>query len=298
MCEFHLTIKKTNYKQMKTKISLCIIVVLLGINFVQAQEQNIDVSTPKTIDYLPKAGNFGIGADAAPVFSFIGNMFNNSTVNTLTLTMPVIYAKYYLSDMTALRAVLGIANDVKKEQFYIIDDAAAITNPFDNIQTIDRKTTINNDYAFSLAYQMFIGNKRLRGFYGGQFITEISSTKLNYSYGNPMTVLNPIPSSAYSFTATRTLEQMLVRDFKVGVGGVAGFEYYIMPRLCFGGEVSLNLLYTKGLQTYKKAETISSGMLVNVDQAIMPGDSDFSIQTVSFSPTSIQNLGLYLMFHF
>lgn len=237
--------------------------------------------------------------NASPVFNYLGNIFNNTVNNTLDLTNPVIYGKYYLTDMSALRLVVGLNNSTTKENKYARDDVAWYADPLSNAEVVDSKRTNANDYLATIAMQHFVGKSRLRGFYGYQILGGKGSSKSIYNYGNPMSSLNPTPSSAYPYLAgSRSLETINFSSFYVGLGGIAGFEYFIMPRLCVGGEASINLLYRGDKQIYTKSEKMEGDKLTKVDKAISPGGNKMSIETISFSPGHIQNLGFYVMFHF
>lgn len=267
---------------------------------VSAQTDSTKVEAPKAHNsYLPQKGNFAIGADATPVFDYVGNLFNGTIGNALDLSSPLIYAKYYLTDMTALRTVLGVNTTTDNQLFYVQDDAVKMANPLSNAQVTDLKIDNSNNYYLSVGLQKFIGEKRLRGFYGAQLFTEYGKDKATYSYGNPMTSLNPTPSSNFGYIAgERKLSEVTANDFMVGAGGIAGFEYYVAPRLCIGGEVSLNVVYTQKLQTYSKSEKIQSNKVVLVDKALTPGGHELNFQTSSFTPNTFQHVGLYVMLHF
>lgn len=280
-----------------------IAIMLLAIATMQAvsaQTDSTKVEAPKAHNsYLPQKGNFAIGADATPVFDYVGNLFNGTIGNALDLSSPLIYAKYYLTDMTALRTVLGVNTTTDNQLFYVQDDAVKMANPLSNAQVTDLKIDNSNNYYLSVGLQKFIGEKRLRGFYGAQLFTEYGKDKATYSYGNPMTSLNPTPSSNFGYIAgERKLSEVTANDFMVGAGGIAGFEYYVAPRLCIGGEVSLNVVYTQKLQTYSKSEKIQSNKVVLVDKALTPGGHELNFQTSSFTPNTFQHVGLYVMLHF
>jgi len=297
---------------MKTINKITLLFLLFCFSAVQAQTTEVkkdsvvktknSVVKAKLNNYLPHAGQFGIGADATPLLNFIGNMFNNSVANTFNISDNLIYGKYYLTDKSALRGIIGVASTNPKNEFYIRDDAAWYANPLSNAQVVDTKTIETNNYMLSLAYQRYIGESRLRGFYGVQVLGGFSSVKNLYTYGNPMSALNPTPSSNYVYTATkdRPLEELTTNQFQAGGGLIAGFEYFILPQLCIGGEVSLNLIYSKGNQLYTKSEQMVNDQLVNNDKVISPGDTEFSIKSFRFSPTSAPagHMGLYIMFHF
>ncbi len=273
---------------------------LVSTQVVAAQSDSTKTEAPKVHNsYLPEKGNFAIGADATPLFDYVGNMMNGTIGNTLNLSTPLIYAKYYLTDNTALRTVLGVNTTAKSDLFYVQDDAAKFANPLSNAQVTDQKADNSNGYYLSLGLQKFIGEKRLRGFYGAQLFTEYGKDKATYSYGNPMTSLNPTPSSHFGYIAgERKLSEVTSHDFMVGAGGIAGFEYYVAPRLCIGGEVSLNVVYTQKLQTYQKSEKIQSDKVVPIDKALTAGGHELNFQTSSFTPGTFQHVGLYVMLHF
>ena len=268
---------------------------------MQAQTKDNETGSKKNTDFLPKAGEFGIGVDATPVFNYLGNIFNNTVGNTLDLSSTVLYGKYYLSDETAVRTALGISSTNNKTLDYIRDDAAWLTDPLSNKQVTDTRNINNQQYFVSLAYQKFIGKSRIRGFYGAQVLCGYNSIKTNYTYGNPMSEVNPMPSSKYAYDASgsRVLQNITVNSFKVGCGGIVGFEYYVLPKVCIGGEISLNLIYTDGKQLSTKSEKVVGDKVVTSDKAISPGNSDISITTSRFKPNGYQDqLGFYVMFHF
>lgn len=280
-------------KTLKFLLSICFITISIGLN---AQS---DSTKTKNSCYLPTKGDFAIGADATPIFNYVGNIFNNTANNKFDLSSPLIYAKYYLTDMTALRAIMGVNTINKSQSFYAIDDAAQLANPLSNAQVTDIQKDITTGHYLSLGYQQFVGKKRLRGFYGGQIFTLYNIKKSDYSYGNPMSALNPTPTSHFSYSAgERKLNEVTERSLALGIGGIAGFEYYIFPKVCIGGEVSLNLVYKQTRQLYSQSEKMVNDKLVSVDKAVSPGGHEIDFQSMSFTPNTFQQAGLYVMFHF
>jgi hypothetical protein len=272
--------------------------LLLAIFVLQVVNAQSDSIKTKGSSYLPEKGNFAIGTDATPLLNFVGNMFNGKLDNQFNMSSPLIYAKYYLTNMTALRIVLGVNTTADNQVFYVQDDAAKLANPLSNAQVTDMRNNTTHGYYLSLGLQKFIGQKRLRGFYGGQLFAQYDQDKSEYAYGNPMTTLNPTPTSYFPYVIERTLSEVTAHDFMVGAGAIAGFEYFIAPRLCIGGEVSLNVVYTQKLQTYKKSEKMVNNLLVPVDKAVSPGGHELNFQSSSFTPNTFQHVGIYVMFHF
>jgi len=279
-----------------------ILLAFVSMQVATAQTDSTKTEVPKAHNsHLPQKGNFAIGANVTPVFNFVGNIFNGTIDNEFEIASPLIYAKYYLTDNTALRSVLYVNSGSDKQLSYAQDDAALMSNPLSNAQVTDMKTDKVNEYYLSVGLQKFIGENRLRGFYGAQLFGQYSKEKSEYAYGNPMTGLNPLPTSsipAAFIGVERKLSEVNTNDFMVGAGGIAGFEYYIAPRLCIGGEVSLNFVYTQNLQTYRKSEKVASNKVVAVDKALTAGGHEFNFQTLSFTPDTFHNIGLYVMLHF
>lgn len=284
------------------KINIIISFIFLGILCMNAQEE-IEV---KKKDYLPKAGNFAIGTDVTPVLRYFGNFFNLAGTNDFDISGTAIYGKYFLTDESALRAVFSIGSGVNTDKGFARDDNAYYNDPLSNAKIVDSKKTSTNDFYLSLAWQNFIGKNRLRGFYGVQALFDHNYTKEKYVYGNPMSDFNQTPSSVYSYTnGERTLEKITAKEFKFGIGAIAGFEYYIIPRLCIGGEVSLNLVYNRQGQLWSKGEKVFSGEVVTVDNAgTRPsGGGGFNVETFRFDRESSNgpsenHCAIYLMFHF
>lgn len=276
-------------------------VFALGIVAAQAQTKEIESEPAKKADFLPTAGQFAIGVDATPIFNYVGNIFNNTFNNSLDVSSPAIYGKYYLSDESALRAVLKISSTNHNDLSYVRDDAAWFQNPLLNKEVTDRNHSSNQQYFVSVAYQKFIGKSRLRGFYGAQVLCGYDYSKSTYTYGNPMSEANPTPSSIFSYSSnnSRLLQSINTNSFRVGLGGIAGFEYYVLPRICIGGEISLNLIYSKGSQLSTKSEQVVGNKVITVDKAVSPGLNDLSIKTSRFTPNGYEEqLGFYVMFHF
>jgi hypothetical protein len=283
----------------KTRIAF----TLLMLSMLSTQAQTASE------EYLPKAGNFALGVDATPIFNYIGNLFNGTNTapgnsNTLDLSSSAIYGKYYLSDRLAVRGTLAITGIHHKDEAYVRDDAAFYADPLSNKEVVDTRTSLNNDYFTSIALQKFIGEVRLRGFVGAQILYGYQSITDKNSYANPMTDLNPTPTiapalSSYTAANERPLENRTTNASRIGAGLIAGFEYFIFPRLCIGGEVSLNAIYSHNGQLYTKSETVVNDKVVAADKTTSPGGNEFAVKTFRFTPNGYtEQLGFYVMFHF
>ena len=162
--------------------------------FEQEQEEQ---KTTQGSEYFPKAGDFGIGFDATPFLNYLGNAFNGTEDNSLNLNDNTLYFRYFLSDNSAARVALRINSTKEVDNRYVRDDAAFMEDPLSQNQVEDRAIYSRNNYELKLGYQMFRGKNRLRGFFGGDLFFGYAKYSDEFEYGNQMTVLNPIPTSAF-----------------------------------------------------------------------------------------------------
>ena len=96
-----------------------------------------------------------------------------------------------------------------------------------------------------------------------------------------MSEINPTPSSGYAYGLwrDRPLESVTKNELRVGAGAIAGFEYSVLPRLCIGGEVSLNIVYTHGGQLWDKSEKVIGNEVITSENAVSPGLNEVSFKT-------------------
>lgn len=259
--------------------------------FEQEQEEQ---KTTQGSEYFPKAGDFGIGFDATPFLYYLGNAFNGTEDNSLNLNDNTLYFRYFLSDNSAARVALRINSTKEVDNSYVRDDAAFMEDPLSQNKVEDRAIYSRNNYELKLGYQVFRGENRLRGFFGADLFLRYSKENNEYEYGNQMTVLNPIPTSAFGSGAKRQLTRNYGSEFSVGVGAFTGAEYYFMSKACLG--VELGLLYRQSFegQSNESYETMVESIYVTGDREISPGDRDRHLQTSM--PSAYGNL--YLMIHF
>jgi hypothetical protein len=259
--------------------------------FEQEQEEQ---KTTQGSEYFPKAGDFGIGFDATPFLNYLGNAFNGTEDNSLILNDNTLYFRYFLSDNSAARVALKINSTKEVDNSYVSDDAAFMEDPLSQNKVEDRAIYSRNNYELKLGYQMFRGKNRLRGFFGGDLFFGYAKYSDEFEYGNQMTVLNPIPTSAFGSGSERQLTHNYWSEFSVGVGAFTGAEYYFMSKACLG--VELGLLYRQSFegQSNESYETMVESIYVTGDREFSPGDRYRHLKTSM--PSAYGNL--YLMIHF
>lgn len=281
---------------MKFKI---IISLLLLSSLANSQEINDTIlRSKKGIPILPAKNDWAIGADVLPFLQLIGNIFYNVPDNETNVIYQTIYSRFMISDNTAIRANFSISNSQTYERVYIQDDAAVFMDPLSRDQTEDSKKTSLSSYGIDLGIMKFRGYGRLKGFYGLHAGYSLYREGYFYSYGNPITSINNTPSSGFGYTAegARMLEKDLGIVNAISGGLIAGIEYYFLPKICIGGEITLSALYAWQSQGNSKYEWWNGYMTEVYDIAeVPPGTNKISFYTQR--PANFTT-SLYLMFYF
>jgi hypothetical protein len=281
----------------KLYISLAIIMVSVAVT---AQETGDTVlRSKKGIPILPQKGDWAIGASALPVLDYLGNIFNNTQNNTLNLGSQTIYGRYFIANNAAVRFAFSFNNTNNLFQYYVRDDAAFFNDPLSREQTIDTYNAISMNYDLDLGYQKFRGYGRLKGFYGVNVGFSISRTQSKYTYGNPITQLNPTPTTGNggaNIDGSRTLETDNGVTKAVRAGLIGGVEYYFAPKICIGGELTLAFQHSWKSQGDAKFEKLS-GTLVDEYNILNSPKGRVSTTVYTFAPVNFGG-SLYLMFHF
>jgi hypothetical protein len=269
---------------MKNTIKIFLLLLVISVLPMQAQTAGDD--------FQPHAGTVAVGASAN-----ISNLFINMATDP---QVPSLCARYYLRDKTAIRATFGINSSNKLDKYNVRDDAAFVNDPLGNKEVIDTKRSITSSYNTSLALQQYFGESKLRGFVGVQGLYGAGSGSVTNSFANPMNAINPTPSIYTNYSSgARVLENRTQTIYSVGGGVIAGFEYFMMPRLSIGGEISLNAIYTKAGQTSTKSESVVNGEVVTTDKVTGAGGSEMEIKTLGYGHRDFNNqIGVYIMYHF
>lgn len=197
---------------------------------------------------LPEKGDFAIGIDATPILVNLFNVvFPGGGVDpTFGNDEYTIYGQYFLENNRSVRASLGIGviNNTYKGT---VQDDFAFNQPGYNGQTaIDVLKENETEVNLNVGYVFHRGYRRLQGFYGPQVGVSYETGKGTYTYANPITAGNTDPSAAFAPPLppaapadSRVTEVKQGNTFGFNVGGFAGVEYFIAPKLSIGGEVGV-----------------------------------------------------------
>ncbi len=270
----------------------------------------------KDRQFTPETGDFGITISANPITSFIGNLFNNSTSNSLTdlggepynpglttLQPAVSFAgKYFLKDNLAVRVNFGWILHHDKNNVYAPDDAALLEDPLSNANVIDSRITNNSGGSFMAGIEYRVGKGRIQGVFGGGLLYAFSTYRVKYSYGNAITDINREPStgldnvtapSAPGFSYQRYLRQFTdAPTHYFGLVGFAGIEWFVAPKVSLGAEVNLvaAVNWTKGLYYTAEGYNALSEKVEEWTELQTPTSSGFDFGT--------ENIGANLSVNF
>ena len=265
--------------------------------------------------YLPEEGDFSISFSVTPLLKYAGNLFNNSTDNSLKnlggepVTANIekwyhdinpdvsIMGKYMLTDNFGLRANIGLMFRNNYNNFYVQDDKAVSINPFDETKLTDRSRDSKNGASVMLGAEYRLGHRRVQGVFSAGIRGGMQNTKSKYEYANQITSINQKPSSGFNTSdgyGYRLLTRDNGRDYIMGLVCSAGVDWFVAPKVALGAEVNFTAYYLMGGQIY----TISEGYNHVTKQVETrtdiksPGDNTLYIGT--------DNVGgsLYISFYF
>jgi len=116
-----------------------------SFNLFLAQEESTETEnstfqSKNGFNVFPEKGDFAVGLSMSPIFNYLGNIFNGNTGNASPnanfmsnpqLSSPPnhLFAKYFLTDNTAVRATLEYGGTDNQNKLYVQDDAAIFADP-------------------------------------------------------------------------------------------------------------------------------------------------------------------------
>jgi len=270
-----------------------------------------DLTSKKGEAYLPKAGDWAIGIDAAPYLNYVGNFFGKAAANVAptwgyATTNNTITGKYFVEDMMAYRGAirLGFGSNTMTQ---MVADRSDITSVFPNskkeVENSVKMGATNIGIAGGLEWRK--GTTRLQGFYGAELGISLSSNKNTYTYGNTLVAYNDADANTTDISVDAAGDAMganITTDdylnaarltdsknsmFGVGVRGFIGAEYFVLPKLSVGGEFGWGLVFTsmKGESNSESYGNIVDATTGNVTQGTATQartgvkDSGFGIDT-------------------
>ena len=292
---------------MKNKILSLAFGATLFATSVSAQET---LTNKNGKEILPEAGDIGLGFNAVPVFTYIGNMFNGNMNNTSMGNNKFIeyfgessvFGKYMLDEKTAIRASLGLNISNRNYRNFVVDDTQ---NSPDSLVTDFAKMNTQR-YNISAGYEMRRGKGRVQGIFGGEVFFHYSSASNSFDYANEFGMLNqaptgsdfnsPVPNSNAFNTSpmgSRVISEVGGRTVGFGVRPFVGIEYYFAPKIAIGAEFGWYIMYAstnEGVSTSEYFEPASGNVLNSTNR--VAGRNAFNMGKDNL------NGAIYLMFYF
>ena len=263
---------------MKTKVILLALFVGFG-SMISAQ--NDDVLTNKNgAAILPSAGDWGLGFDAAPILNYAGNMLNGNTMNSMGAAFDnsnfAISGKYFTDASTAYRGSLRIGmGSMSADQLFGGVNGDSLTNT---------TKMSSNIVVLGGGLEKRRGHGRLQGYYGGEMLVGFGGSKDSYTYAEELSNTNQV---------SRITEENYGSTFVLGLRGVIGVEYFILPKISLGAEYGWGLSFASQGQGSSTTESWNSANSSATTTTVNTGGgSIFGIDT--------DNNGgaIRLMFHF
>lgn len=308
------------------KYKLIVFALMLSCAGIVSAQEDKESQNPKHSFELPKAGDIGLGIDVAPMFQYIGNLFNGTQGNTFDafggeygldvlddnlINKPTvsIMGKYMITDHIAARLNVGVLVLHENNQNYAPDDAALFDNPTSEAEVIDKQIINASGASFTLGAEYRRGYKWIQGIAGANLIYAFSENNVRYNWGNALTEINQTPTRTNNWTSVAMTpppspdywtQAYVLKHYNqasnqyFGIGAHVGVECFLTSYLALGGEVYLNALWKWGAPEYMITEGFNTlnNKVEQRTETVSPGNNAFTLGT--------QNLGgkLYLMFYF
>lgn len=191
------------------------------------------------------------------------------------------FARKYLKDDVALRIGLNVTSDRNK---WTTEDSLSLASGSRALQTVDSSKT-RFDFSVLVGYEKHMtGTKRLDPYFAAELmIGRIGNTKTDAT-----TTLKDV-------TGTDKTDFTRQQDggFTMGLGLVAGFNYFIAPKFSLGAEFGFAYTYMKSGGNYSES-TVNTPVSGSQTSTFILGKQEQSNNTIGISSTS----GIVLSYFF
>lgn len=279
---------------MNMKRKALFVAALMGLGSI-ANAQTTQVTNEGGMVVTPEAGDWAIGFNASPLFSYVGNAFNGSTGNGFNSAFVngnnAIYGKMFVDENTAYRAQVRLmTGSTKMGSVYGGMNGDSLTN------TVKYS---GSAVVLGAGIEKRRGHNRLQGYYGGEVLITLGGTNPTETYEYAVT------ADTASFNAgvlvneygmqslSRTDSRKYGATFGLGVRGFIGAEYFFLPKISIAAEYGWGLSFS----TTGASETVTTTVDYATDKSeqttvVGAKSSSFGIDTDNLGGT------IRLMFHF
>lgn len=263
--------------------------------------------------WLPSAGEFSIGFGLDPLSTWVGQLFNGATSNTLdkfhgdpmTGTPTIgIMGSYQLSSQLGVKANIGFNNTRLSQHKYVLDDALLFANPLSEAKVADHMVKRYKQMSFALGADYRIGGKHaVQAVLGAGLIYTRESTFDKYSYGNAITEANQAPSTndfgsnlkSNGYIPNGRIKEKDVATNTFGLYGSVGVEWFFVPKICLGANVNIQLTNERKARSYETWEGWNTSTQKLEETHTDLGSSKSNLTTFA---TSHLGSNLYISFYF
>ena len=270
---------------MKKILSILLVAALATPMFAEKMSPE-EAANADYSGWLPAQGEFFIGFSVDPFANFIGQMFvgthpqdsytrgdyNIGGQTLLTAPFVSIMGGYMLTDNLAIKGNIGVIVDYQRTIYNVLDDKALFENSFAREIVNDVKIKGQYGGSFAAGVEYRLGKRRVQGVFGAGLVYAFQTSSTKYSYGNQVTALNQIPTTASElgapasalspatgvfegnpepgmYSATRLVNDAASPSGKYniwhrfGLYTTVGVEWFVAPKIALGMNVNLDLLY-------------------------------------------------------
>lgn len=227
--------------------------------------------------FLPEAGEYAVGVDAAPFLFYLGNMFsaNGNQAPNAAFNNPelAISLKMFKRADLAYRAKVRLGIMANSWNGYQPEFANVETNT--NVKDTYNRTVTNIYLSYGVEKRK--GNTRIQGYYGIEGGVGLGTESHKFKYGNAIEANNQVPNRT-EFELVFQNEQtdvvtnigennsfitsyQLGTRFTLGARAFVGAEIFVFPKVSLGVEFGLGaMVAVEGKGTIEtEAWTIPTG---------------------------------------
>jgi hypothetical protein len=198
--------------------------------------------------YIPNVGDKSFLISISPIFSYFGNMFNNSTGNNLDLSSTNLIFRKFKDNNIARRYRLKLNFSLSQYKF---NDNEYFPQKLYNGKSTS--TLVNLNYAFGKEKRHHL--KYFSFYTGWEFLTGFSHTSTNsaYQYND-----GDVTDSPYAvFYLTRVVSNNVSNRLYVGAAGLLGADYYFTKMFYVNMELTLPFVIGAELEKVPKYEEVN-----------------------------------------
>lgn len=243
--------------------------------------------------YLPEAGDWALGFDAAPFIGYFGNFANGASGNSMNAAWQdgqrwSIVGKMFKDETTAYRGRVRIGFGSTNQDMLGFYDHDA--DPATNLEAYtNSEKTGNFNIVLGGGLEKRRGNTRIQGYYGAELLISFSSTSESFDYGrdysdnfNSDEVMPTNGSILGTAVGQRVTERKAGSTFAFALRGFVGVEWFIAPKVSLGAEYGWGL----GMASTGEGEETVEYWGFAEGATITPGDETLQTETIKTGGSS------------